>query len=154
MGRVYTATLEDFSITTAADIMELQWPSTRSGILLSVEFGQRTDYGDSLALGFDLSLRRVTTSGTGGGTSVVPRPHSPGDAASGVTIETLNTGAAGGTVILLRRIPFNAQAGYLYQPPVVEQFEIAPSGIIVLALATTLTSALTGSLNVTFMEIG
>jgi hypothetical protein len=152
MGRVYTAILEDFAITTAADILELAWPATKAGILLSIEYGQRTDYGDQMALAFDIILKRATGSGSGGGT-VTPRPHSPSDTASGVVVETLNTSPATGLTVI-RRIPFNAQAGYLYQPPVVEQYEIAPSGIIVLVLGTTLTSALTGSLNVTFMEIG
>lgn len=153
--RVYSVIAPDITIgTAAADVIELQWPSTKAGFLLAVEFGQRTDYGDSLSEGFRLRIKRVTTSGTTPGSTPTPVPHSPGDSASGVVVEVQNTGAAAGTVTVLRDIVFNVQAGWLYQPPDNQLIEIAPSGIIVLDLATTLTSAVTGSLTVTFAEIG
>jgi hypothetical protein len=152
--RVYSVVASDITISSAADVIELAWPSTMAGYLLSVEFGQRTDYGDTLSEGFRLQVVRATTSGTTPGSTPTPAKHSPGDAVASVVVEVQNSTAAAGTITVLRDIVFNVQAGWLYQPPDNQLVEVAPSGILVLRLQTALTSAVTGSLTVTFAEIG
>jgi hypothetical protein len=127
--RVYSVVASDIAIGTATgDIIELAWPSTMAGFILSVEFGQRTDYGDALSEGFRLQVVRATTSGTTPGSTPTPAKHSPGDAASSVVVEVQNSTAAAGTITVLRDINFNVQAGWLYQPPDNQLVEIPPPG--------------------------
>ena len=66
-GNVYSASNgTEFSISAAREVIRLNGATTAQAIILSVEFGQTGDYGDTAAEGLRVTWSRATTLGAGG----------------------------------------------------------------------------------------
>ena len=148
MGRIYVASGDLASWTTAGDIVELIAPSDAVVVVHSLYLKQSTTETDDTC---SLLFSRVGTSGSGGG-AITARPMEVGDAAFGGTIEEGNTTDSTGNTVL-HNWSFSTLAGFekIWTPetrPV-----LSPSGAVVLSTGDDLTS-LTLEWGIEFEEIG
>ena len=90
MGRMYSATFEEVSVTAAQDLFELNAPSDAVVVVHGVTVSQSSDAGDSASEQLNVLIHRGSTSGSGGSTPTA-RPMEAGDAAFGGTVEANNT---------------------------------------------------------------
>lgn len=135
MGRIYTVTKSGTNITSTdppMDFLELGATANQTITLLSAFVGQSSDAGDAQAEMVRIQINRYATSGSGGGTSLVARPHNSGDAAFGGTVDDFNT-TQGGTATLMLEETFNVQAGWYYTPTPEERIVVPPSGFIAIS---------------------
>lgn len=153
MGRMYTASFEAVAVTAIQDLFEINAPSDAAVILHSFEIGQDSDAGDTEAEMLRCTISRAPTASGSGGSTPTARPHNEGDAAFGGTVEANNTTQATGTVVL-KPIPFNVQAGCVYQPTPEERIVISPGDRLVVELPAAPADSLTMSGSIVFEEIG
>lgn len=149
-GRVYTASIEQVAVTAAQDLFDMAAPSTGMVEILSVFVGQSSDAGDAEAELLPVQITRYASAGSGG-TSMTPRPHQVGHAASGVSVNR-NVTTQGTTPTVVYSEVFNVQAGWLYQPVPEERIWVPPSGVIAVELPTAPTDSITVSARLTFAE--
>lgn len=114
-----------FSVTAsgAVDLAEILVGTGKRAVLRLVTAGTTgtADYGDAEAEGLELTVKRGVghTAGSGGAAISVGEKATT-DPATTLTGKTGNTSpatAGGGTLAVLHREAFNAQAGVVYQPP-------------------------------------
>jgi hypothetical protein len=157
MGRVYTVTKVATTIATATppmDLLELGATAGQVIVIHSAFVGQNTDAGDANAQMVRIQINRYATSGSGGGTALVARPHNTGDAAFGGTVDDFNT-TQGGTATLMLEESFNVQAGWYYTPTPEERIVVPPSGFIAISIPQTdLTNAIDLCARITFEVLG
>lgn len=153
MGRMYTASFEAVAVTAIQDLFELNAPADAAVVLHSFEIGQTSDAADAEAEMLRCTISRAPTASGSGGTAATARPHNEGDAAFGGTVEVNNTTQATGTVVI-KPIPFNVQAGCIYQPTPEERIVISPSERLVVELPAAPADSLTMSGSITFEAIG
>lgn len=151
MGRKYTVSASA-AVTTAGDLMEVNAPANAIVRLISAHVGQDNTAGDADAEMLRVQINRASTGGSGGGTPTA-RPHEEGDAAFGGTCESFNTTDATGLITLVDQ-PFNAQAGFYYEPGEDDYKTISPSQRLVLFLEKAPTASIDVVVSMTFEEIG
>jgi hypothetical protein len=140
MGRFYTASFRNVSVSAAVDVFEVLAATGKPFILHELVLAQSSDYGDAQAEGLIVDLKRATgsyTSGSGGSTAT-PAKHLTNDAAAGPTAETNNTtqaAAGSGALTTLRTEAFNVQAGYQYLPTPEQRITFLPAEALVVSLS-------------------
>lgn len=153
-GQIYTASFSEVAVTALQDLFQLLASGTVPIEILSVRIGQSSDAGDAAAemLPIILSSSDVTINGSGG-TTVTPRPHSPGPAIAAVTVAEVNNTTQSTVTTEIVSDTFNVQAGWLYQPPEAEQLIILPTEAFIVELPKAPTDSLDFSGSVTFKEL-
>lgn len=154
MGRFYTASFRNVSVSAAVDVFEVLAATGKPFRLHEIVIGQSSDYGDAAAEGLIVDIKRATgsyTSGSGGSTAT-PGKHATNDTAAGPTAETNNTtqaAAGSGTLTTLRSEPFNIQAGFQYLPTPETRLEFLPSEALIVSLSAPADAiSLTGSVTI------
>jgi hypothetical protein len=136
------------------DILEIGTTATQIVIIHSAFVGQSSDAGDAQAEMSQIQINRYATSGSGGGTALVPRPHHIGDPAFGGSIDDFNS-TQGGTATLISEETFNVQAGWYYTPTPEERIIVNPSSFIALSFPqAAFADDLTVTARITFEVIG
>lgn len=149
MGRMYSATFEEVSVSAAQDLFEINAPSDAVVVIHGLEISQSSDT-DSEQL--NLLIHRGSTSGSGG-TTPTASPLEVGDPAFGGTVEANNTSqSTEGTI--LHSAAFNVLNGYLWIPTPECRPVISPSGRLIVELQTAPGDALTMSGVIYLEEIG
>lgn len=153
MGRIYTASFDDVSISAAQDVLSVASPSGIAIAIHEIVLGQRT-----LTAWEGKPLRFVRYSGAysapSGGNSVTPRPHNFNDAASGATARINDTSAAsGGTSVTIRTDEWIFLNNFLYLPAPEDRIILAPSQLFVLRLPTAPSGAMNASGSIAFEEL-
>lgn len=152
MGRLYSATFEEVSVSAVQDLFELVAPADMSVAVHGLVLSQSSDAGDSQSEQLNVLIHRGTDSGSGGSTPT-PAPMHVGDAASTVTVEANNTTQSSEGTILHSEC-FNVMAGLsIWWTPETRPF-ISPSGRLNVELQTAPGDALTMSGTIYFEEIG
>jgi hypothetical protein len=152
MGRVYSASFEEVTVSSAQDLFEVVAPADAAVEIHSWTITQSSDAGDAQAEMLPILVHRGTATGSGG-TSVTASPKSLGDAAFGGTVEANNTTqSVEGT--FLHAEAFNVQIGAYYLPPPEDRDEISPSALYIVELQAAPADALTVNGTVVFEEIG
>lgn len=152
MGRMYSVTFEEVSVSAAQDLFEIVAPSDGIVTIHALEISQSSDAGDSESEQLNLLIHRGSTSGSGGSTPT-PAPMNIGDPAFGGTVEANNTSqSTEGTI--LHSACFNVMAGYQYIWTPESRPVLSPSGRINVELQTAPADALTMSGTVYFEEMG
>lgn len=149
MGRMYSATFEEVSVTAVQDLFEINAPSDAVVVVHSLVLSQSSDT-DSEQL--NILVHRGSTSGSGGSTPTAS-PLAVGDAAFGGTVEVNNTSQSTEGVILHSDC-WNVLNGYVWIPTPECRPVISPSGRLIIELQTAPADALTMSGTVYFEEIG
>lgn len=140
MGRFYTASFRNVSVSAAVDAFEVLAATGKPFILHEVTLGQSSDYGDAQAEGLMVDIKRATgsyTSGSGGSTAT-PAKHLTNDASAGPTAETNNTtqaSAGSGALTTIRTEAFNVQAGYQYLPTPEQRILFLPAEALVVSIS-------------------
>ena len=152
--RVYTASLETGSVSTARSLMLLENPTDTALLIIGASVVAPDDDANEQ---MDIALQTITTFGTPTGTSVTPAPHSPGDSASGVTV-TGNITADEPTYTTSTEIGHEGSSsvgGWRYDPGILERaMEVSPNTDIGLRLLAAPDAAKTLVVRITFIEIG
>lgn len=152
MGRMYSATFEQVSVSVVQDLFEINAPANKAVIVHGFTISQSSDAGDAESEQLNILIHRGSTSGSGGSTPTA-RPLDAGDAAFGGTVEANNTtqGTEGNQI---HSESFNVMAGLqVWWPP--ECRPVIPgSGRLIIELQTAPADALTMSGTVYFESIG
>jgi hypothetical protein len=155
MPRIYTAVFEAVSVSAAQDFFELTAPATAVVAVHEVHITQ-----DAAETSEQLPVRLIrvpatVTSGSGG-TSPTPRKTMTGNPAAAATVEANNTTLAttSGTLEVLRRQGDNVLNGWHWIFTPEARLYLAPSGVLVVRLATAPGAALTMSGEICWEEIG
>lgn len=152
MGRMYSATFEEVSVSAAQDLFELNAPSDAVVIVHGLTISQSSDAGDTESEQLNVLIHRGTTSGSGGSTPTA-RPMEVGDAAFGGTVEANNTSQSS-EGNQLHAESFNVMAGlHIWWTPETRPV-LSPSGRLIVELQSTPGDALTMSGTIYFEEIG
>jgi hypothetical protein len=155
-GRVYSAVFEGVSVTAVQDFFELTAPSTASVMVHEVHITQ-DDNETSQQLPVKLiRVPATVTSGTGG-TSPTPRKMESGSPAAAATVEANNVttqATTSGTLEVLRRIGDNVLNGWHWVFLPETRLWLAPSGVLVVRLATAPAAALLMSGEIVWEEVG
>lgn len=153
MGRVYTVSFDDVSVSAAQDLLSV---ATSSGLAVAVHMitlGQRT-----LTSWEAKPLRLVRYSGaytaSSGGNAATARPHNFNDAASGCTCRINDTTAAsGGTSVTIATDEWVFLNNYLWLPAPEDRIILAPSQALQVRLPTAPSGATSASGSITFEEL-
>lgn len=148
LGRMYVASGDITTFSTAGDVFELIAPSDAIVVVHSLSVTQSTSETDDSAA---LVLSRVGTSGSGG-TAITARPMEVGMPAFGGSVEEANTTDSTGNTALMNWGLSTLQGLDVIWPPETRPV-ISPSGALVLTTEGDLTSV-TLEWIITFAEIG
>jgi len=111
MGRIYTTTFSATAVTRAADLFEITAPADSVIAIHGFDISQTTDVGDAAEELILVTLKSGCTTSGSGGSSLTPVPINFGDAASGATVEGVNTTvASGGTSVTHIATAWNVRA--------------------------------------------
>lgn len=149
MGRIYSATFEEVSVTVAQDLFEINAPADAIVVIHGFEISQSSDTDSEM---LNLLVHRGGTSGSGG-TTPTASPLEVGDAAFGGTVEANNT-TPGTEGTILHSAAFNVLNGYIWVPTPECRPVLSPSGRLMVELQTAPADALTMSGTAYFEEIG
>jgi hypothetical protein len=155
MGRLYTASFENVTVSAIQDLFEINAASGKSVIIHGCVIGQTSDVGDAaeeiLRLRF---IEGYTTSGSGGSTPTGV-PLDKGDSAFGGTVEANNTTVANtGTAAIKHIDSWNVRTTWLYLPPPEMRIRLAGGLRLVLHMPAAPADALSVNGSITFEEIG
>lgn len=135
MGRMYSITFTNITVSAAQDLFELL-PATQKPVVIHALFlSQNSDVGDAQdeVLRFSI-IRGHTTSGSGGA-SVTPVPLNSADTVSGATCERNNTTiASAGTAVTLHTDGFNVRAGLALIFPPEMRIRVANNNLLVVRI--------------------
>jgi hypothetical protein len=151
MGRIYTVT-KNAALTTAADLVEFNAPSTAIWVLHALSIAQQTKI---TAEQLNITLKRNWSTSGSGGSSATPVPLLAGDTAAGGTVEVFNTTRANsGTPLTVLDDAFDILSGWekIWTPetrPIV-----APGARLVWGLETAPAASMTIAVTAIFEEIG
>lgn len=101
MGRFYSVTLPETSITAAADLFELTVATDKPIRIWGWNVSQDTDLGDANEEVLQLTLKRGVTPGSGG-SSITPSAMVANDTSAGATCTNRTTAHTGGTILWQR----------------------------------------------------
>jgi hypothetical protein len=155
MGRFYSATFSGVAVSAQIDLFEITAPATAAIILHEVHITQDASEVSEM---LPVLIRRVNPTATSGsgGTALTPAKLQPGDAASGATVESMNTtpAASSTTLEVINRLAENVLNGWHWTFAPELRPILPPSGMMVVRLAATPAAALTMSGELLFEEIG
>ena len=153
----FTAIAQAQAVTASGDLVEIIVPSDAVLELHRLVISQRTDAGDSEAEMLPLSISRITGSPTSGsgGPQPTPRAVDGGSAASGCTVDMVNTtDLSGGTEQILWSESFNVQGVFDYHPVPEDRIRISPSTTLLVKLAASPADSVSFDISVQWAELG
>lgn len=153
MGMIYTATMEQISVSALQDLFEITAPTDAIVKLHEVKIAQATDFGDANEEILPIQLTRYATGGSGGTLNIAANPLEVGFPTKGSTVDRNNT-TQGGTPTVIHADAFNTRTGWHYVPPPELRPVISPGGILAVELPVAPGSAITMTASITFEEIG
>ena len=158
MGRIYTASFDDVSVSAAQDLLSLATGTSGSPLLMSVAIHMITLGQRTLTSWEAKPLRLVRYSGaytiSSSGNSATPRPHNFGDAAATATARINDTTAAsGGTSVSILTDEWVFLNNYLYLPAPEDRIILAPGQALQVRLPTAPSAAMSASGSITFEEL-
>ena len=152
-GLVYTAVMDEVSITNAntpQDLFEISTPAGISCFILEIRLSVLEVVATEKRL---VQWHRGTATGSGGGT-ITPSPHDEAAAASGITVERNNTTQSVQTG-LLGGVYWNPINDLLLLPVPKGRWYVPPSQFFIVSLGTDFTAdPITMSGSVTYLELG
>jgi hypothetical protein len=146
---MYSVTFEEVAVTAVQDLFEINAPADSAVRVHGLVIAQSSDT-DSEQL--NILVHRGSTSGSGGSTPT-PNPLELGNTAFGGTVEANNT-TQSTEGVFLHSDAFNVLNGYSWIPTPELQWEISPSGRLIIELQTAPGDELTMSATVYLEEIG
>lgn len=158
MGRVYSVSFENVSVSAAQDFFEINPADDKPVAIHGFSIGQtgNSDVGDAAEENLRLQIiRGHATSGSGGSTAT-PIPMNPNDTASGdTTVEINNTVIAStGTPVVCATHTMNVRAGIdIFYPPELRPQASESNTTIVLRLVANPADAITLSGCIWFEEL-
>lgn len=154
-GRIYSAVFEGVSVSVAQDFFELTAPSVMAVCVHEIHITQDAAEASEQLPVHIIRVPATVTSGSGGA-AVTPRKMESGSPAASSTVERNNTTVAttSGTLEVLRRLGDNVLNGWHWVFIPETRLWLAPSGVLVVRLATAPGAALTMSGELVFEEIG
>ena len=100
MGRIYNIIIPRTAVTAAVDLVEILTPAAVSAWIHRIKLSQSTEVGDAQEEMLQLAFKWGQTTSGSGGSAATPAKVLPGDAASVLTCEVLNTTkATAGTIV-------------------------------------------------------
>lgn len=151
MGRMYSVSFTDVTVSAVQDLFEINAPATGCVVVHGVWLSQKSDLGDAAAEIMGLLIHRGSTSGSGGSTPTA-RPLNAGDAAFAGTVEANNTSqSTEGNIVLSWH--WHIAAGLQWIPTPEMRIVVPPSGRVIIELTAAPADALTMSGTVIFEEI-
>lgn len=158
MGRIYTASFDDVSISAAQTLISVATGTAAAYLEMvvavhMVTLGQRT-----LTTWEAKPLRFIRTSGSyttsSGGSAPTPRPLNFGDPAATATCRANDTTpASGGTGVTLITDEWVLLNNYLWLPPPEDRIILAPGQSLQIYLPTATSGATSASGAITFEEL-
>jgi hypothetical protein len=149
IGRMYSATFEEVSVTAAQDLFEINAPSNAIVILHALHIAQSSDIGFEQ---LNILIHRGTTSGSGG-SSITARPLEAGGGSFNGSVEANNTTqSTEGTILHSQCFSIQGGCDWDFLPecrPV-----ISPSGRLIIELQPAPADALPMRGTIYFEEIG
>jgi hypothetical protein len=155
MPRMYSAVFEAVSVSVAQDFFELTAPATAVIAVHEIHITQ-----DAAETSEQLPVRLIrvpaTVTGGSGGSTPTPRKMMTGSPAAAAVVEANNTTVAttSGTLEVLRRQGDNVLNGWHWVFTPESRLYLAPSGVLVVRLATAPGAALTMSGELIWEELG
>lgn len=158
MGRVYSVSFENVSVSAAQDFFEIGPASDKPVAIHGFCIGQGgvADIGDAAEELLRLQIIRGHSTSGSGGSTFTPAPMNPNDTASGdTTVEINNTTiASAGTGVALATHTFNVRAGIeVWYPPEARPQASSANTTIVLRLLAAPADAITLSGTIWFEEL-
>jgi hypothetical protein len=152
---MYSAVFEAVSVSVAQDFFELTAPATAVIAVHEIHITQ-----DAAETSEQLPVRLIrvpaTVTGGSGGSTPTPRKMMTGSPAAAAVVEANNTTVAttSGTLEVLRRQGDNVLNGWHWVFTPESRLYLAPSGVLVVRLATAPGAALTMSGELIWEELG
>ena len=135
MGRMYSATFEEVTVSAVQDLFQILAAATTSVKVHGVVFSQSSDAGDAESEMLNILIHRGSTNGTAG-TTPTPTPLDINDVAAVTVVEANNTGQ-GTEGPFIHSESFNVLAGIqIWWTPETRPI-IAPSDLFHVELQTT-----------------
>ena len=150
MGRVYNTTGTVASVASTKDLFEIAAPNDMAIVIHEIHVTNDTDETSEM---IPLTIQRAGTGGSGGSVVTDKAPMHVGDAASTATVESGN-GTQASTLTLLYRLSENILNGWHWVPVPEGRIVISPSGIVVVRLEASPTTAGTYSFSCLYEEVG
>lgn len=158
MGRIYTASFDDVSISAAQTLLAVATGTSGSPLNMAVSIhmivlGQRSlTSWEAKPLRFNRVSGAYTQSS--GGTAPTPRPHNFGDSAATATARANDTTAASaGTTTTIMTDEWVFLNNYLWLPAPEDRIILAPGQCFALHLPTAPSGATSCSGSITFEEL-
>lgn len=152
--RVYSVEFANVAVSAVQDLLTVFTGAGKAVKLHSLVIGQIT--GATVA-NLQVSLKRLpaTVTAGSGGTTPIPQPANPGDAAPTVTAAANNTtrSTTSGTAATLVADVFNTINGYLWMPPPEDRPVIGLASAAVVSLDSAPSAAMTMSGTLVFEEL-
>jgi hypothetical protein len=140
MGRKYSVTFENVSVSAAQDLFEITPADDKPLKILGFELANvGADVGDAQEEMWRIAVIRGHTTGGSGGSTPTPVPLDPNDAAAGFAAEVNNTTiASNGTTTTPHATGFNVRipTPYIYTPEQVIKASQANTTIVIRLLST------------------
>lgn len=150
---MYTAVMEQVSVSAIQDLFEITAPADSVVVLHACTIAQTSDVGDAAEEILPVRITRYATGGSGGTLNIAANPHEVGAPTKGSTVDRNNT-TQGGTPTVVHADAFNIRVGWQYRPTPEERIVISPSGILAIELPVAPADAITVDASITFEEIG
>ncbi len=158
MGRIYTASFDDISISAAQALFNIATGTSGSPLAMAVAIHEITLAQRTLTSWEAKPLRWIRTSGayttSSGGNSATPRPHNFGDAAATATARINDTTvASSGTGVTIKTGEWIFLNEFLYLPAPEDRIILPPGQCFQLTLPTAPSAAMSASGSITFEEL-
>lgn len=154
MGRMYTATFANVSVTAQQDLISILCTAATPVKLHAFFLAQSSDAGDAQDEMLRVRIQRgMTTVGSGGGTMTPCDIQNSGTAAVSTARINDTTPASAGTITIVHEDAFNVRAGWVWMPTPEMRPVCVVSTRIAVGLVTTPADALTMSGTLYFEEL-
>ena len=148
MGRMYSVSFEDQTLSVAIDAFQIE-ANTVPAIIHAVYISQSSDYGDAASEGVLIRIRRATDALTDAATE---RPLDGGDSAALADLATHATALATGAFTMHAEV-WNVQMPFVWLPPPEMRIVVQVGNLVTVNMAAP-TDALTYSGTMYFEEVG
>jgi len=152
MGRMYSAVMDNISVTTAntpQDLFELLALTNVSVLVHAVYVSQTTLTVSEL---LQIKIHRGTATGSGGGT-ITPRPLETGMPGADTLVERNNTTQSVETSLIIAE-DWNVVNPFIWLPPPKERIWVPGAGLFIVELTEDASATMNVSGRVIFEEFG
>lgn len=154
MGRVYSASFENVTVSASQDFFEILPATQKPVILHACYLSQSSDVGDAAEEMLRVKIIRGHTTSGSGGSAINGVPLDPDGAADAATVEANNTTIASlGTAVDLHADAFNIRTGWVYLPAPEDRPVVKNAETLVVRLMAAPADALSMSGTIIYEEI-